>query len=231
LNKTRLGFPKLSVLSALLIPVAAMAAPFTNGGFESPGIAVGISAPIAPGVNEPTGWTAGGTASPGSFSLFYQNSAFFPGGNSVGFGGNGTTGASISQTFNTVAGQSYAVNYQATQQQGSSDQSFQAAAFNGTNFASPLASVSFAIPFLVGSETFHYYAGPTLTFTAIGTDSTIRFLDLTTTGTSAANWSLDNVTVNGAVTAVPEPETYALMLAGLGLMGFIARKKKASALA
>jgi hypothetical protein len=32
----------------------------------------------------------------------------------------------------------------------------------------------------------------------------------------------DNVTV----TAVPEPETYALFMAGLGLMGFIARRRK-----
>jgi hypothetical protein len=28
---------------------------------------------------------------------------------------------------------------------------------------------------------------------------------------------------------VPEPETYALMLAGLGLVGFMARKRKAKA--
>src|SRR6476660_1734347 len=30
----------------------------------------------------------------------------------------------------------------------------------------------------------------------------------------------------GGVAAVPEPETYAMMLAGLGLMGFIARRRK-----
>lgn len=30
-----------------------------------------------------------------------------------------------------------------------------------------------------------------------------------------------------SVTAVPEPETYALMLAGLGIMGFVARRRKA----
>lgn len=35
--------------------------------------------------------------------------------------------------------------------------------------------------------------------------------------------SLDNV----SVTAVPEPETFALMLAGLGIMGAVARRRKA----
>jgi len=34
--------------------------------------------------------------------------------------------------------------------------------------------------------------------------------------------SLDNV----SVTAVPEPESYAMMLAGLALMGTIARRRK-----
>jgi hypothetical protein len=47
-----------------------------------------------------------------------------------------------------------------------------------------------------------------LTFAAIGTSDSL--------GTS-----LDNV----SVTAVPEVETYAMMLAGLGLMGTIARRR------
>jgi len=32
---------------------------------------------------------------------------------------------------------------------------------------------------------------------------------------------------SSSVTAVPEPETYAMLLAGLGLVGFMARRRKA----
>ena len=32
------------------------------------------------------------------------------------------------------------------------------------------------------------------------------------------------------VAAVPEPETYAMMLAGIGLLGFVVRRKKQNAL-
>ena len=39
-------------------------------------------------------------------------------------------------------------------------------------------------------------------------------------------WRFDMVTVNGtAIAAVPEPKNYAMLLAGLGLMGFIARRR------
>lgn len=51
------------------------------------------------------------------------------------------------------------------------------------------------------------------------------------TGSSYATsgtWRFDMVTVSGtAVAPVPEPETYAMLLAGLGLMGFAARRRQA----
>lgn len=46
---------------------------------------------------------------------------------------------------------------------------------------------------------------------------------------SGHNFYLDNIVVNtnASVAAVPEPETYAMFLAGLGLLGFAQRKKQA----
>jgi hypothetical protein len=35
-----------------------------------------------------------------------------------------------------------------------------------------------------------------------------------------------NATANGTVGAVPEPESYAMLLAGLGLMGAVVRRRK-----
>ncbi|MGB4810946.1 MAG: FxDxF family PEP-CTERM protein [Methylophilaceae bacterium] len=51
-------------------------------------------------------------------------------------------------------------------------------------------------------------------------------LQLIVNGTSGGNGSYSG---NLNIAAVPEPETYALMLAGLGLIGFAARRNKVAA--
>lgn len=58
-------------------------------------------------------------------------------------------------------------------------------------------------------------------------DSVISNFTITELGGDALlNYAQINYTRVSAVTAVPEPETYAMMLAGLGLLGFAARRRK-----
>ena len=71
------------------------------------------------------------------------------------------------------------------------------------------------------------YLDPFNTFSLIFTPTeTNRYsFGFTTNSNDNVGALLDNV----SVTAVPEPETYALMLAGLGLIGFSARRRKTQA--
>jgi len=48
-------------------------------------------------------------------------------------------------------------------------------------------------------------------------------------GNSTALGDWDDFVIGVNVAAIPEPETYAMLLAGLGLMGFVARRRKQSA--
>jgi len=72
------------------------------------------------------------------------------------------------------------------------------------------------------------YSSNTLSFTAATTGlATLSFASAAKAGTPLDKFSgavIDNVSV---MTAVPEPETYAMLLAGLGLMGFLRRRKAA----
>ena len=61
-----------------------------------------------------------------------------------------------------------------------------------------------------------------LSFTAIAAQTTLRFTNTQSPYAHFAN--IDAVSVLAA--PVPEPETYAMMLAGLGLVGFAARRSK-----
>lgn len=48
-----------------------------------------------------------------------------------------------------------------------------------------------------------------------------------TISTGYALYGLDSVSFNTVTAPIPEPETYAMMLAGLGAIGFVSRRKKA----
>jgi Protein of unknown function (DUF642) len=208
-----------ALASAVCAPLAAHAAAFTNGSFELPGGSVPNV--TAPG-QAPTGWTAGGFLQ--NQSLFVQRNGDFgvtakDGVVAMGFGGNGTSGATISQTFDTVAGSTYTVNFFTTAQQaGNGAQSYLAQALDAANAV--LAADSGAIPAINNN-----WLGHTLQFVAAGSSSTLRFTD-SSNGAAAAgiNWALDAVSVSGqAPTGLPEPGSIALVLTA-GLLALRVRR-------
>jgi len=95
-------------------------------------------------------------------------------------------------------------------------------------FTSPIAAAAAAT--LNGNLAANRTAGLTQTVQSLSwsTGSTlwVRWAEVNNTG-SDHGLAIDNVAFSATVSAVPEPQTYALMLGGLGLVGWMARRRKA----
>ncbi len=207
---------KTTMALLALVSVPLVAAPFSNGSFETP-IASGntdlATLSVPPWVYVGPGNSSFLTAS-GAFGIAAGDGSQY-----ITWGGSGTTGGQLSQTFDTIAGFIYTVNYiLATQQGGATPpvQSFSVAAFDG---ATQLAAVSNSFNSAAGV----WQSGTALNFVATSSSTILRFTD-TSVGADSVNWGLDNVVVNGSepppTGGVPEPSTYALTGMSLGLLAY-----------
>lgn len=210
-----------SICAAALLAAAANAAPFSNGSFETGSPTNGLL-----GSGDSTSipsWVTGGTSSTIEFNSPGFNGQFAQDGNNfISFGHNTTTGGTLSQTFDTVIGAVYTVNYFVSRiQGGSSAQGMSVTALSATN--NILGLVATTIP----ATNNQWVAGSTLTFTATSTSTTLQFTDITAAGGGGdSNWALDNVTLGARLPAagVPEGGTSIALLA-LGVGGLIASRR------
>lgn len=121
----------------------------------------------------------------------------------------------VSQTFDTVAGVTYNVSFDVGFGPDSNS--------TGGSMGHPVLNSSVDVGLNGVYNTFSSaadgWANKSFTFTATGASTTLSFK----TGDTYSEYvGLDNVSVN----AVPEPETYAMMLAGLGALGFVGRRRR-----
>jgi autotransporter family porin len=183
-----------------------------QGNFTNNGSVMGTAGTLT-FVNDVNG--AGGYAGNIAFKA-----AFNPGNSpaAVGFGGGNVSFDSASVLNMEIFGTTPGVQY---------DQlvSINTLTFNGTlnlvfgNGYVPLAGSSFA---LFGFNNFNGSFGT----------AADGYSKITVAGYDRSKLDFSHLATDGSVnvTAVPEPETYAMLLAGLGLMGFIVRRRRASGL-
>lgn len=193
------------------VATSAGAAVFTNGSFEL-GVNPGSTfVTLGNGSTGITGWVVGGN-SVDYIGGYWQAE---DGSRSVDLSGNAN--GSLSQTFDTIAGQSYLVNFfLAGNPDGGPAAKVAITSADGTQLQSNTFTVT-------GSDTrsnmgWQPYA---YSFTAATSSTTLTFASATGTAYGPA---LDNV----SVAAVPEPATWAMMLIGFAGLGMMVRSRRRS---
>ncbi|MQA39363.1 PEP-CTERM sorting domain-containing protein [Rugamonas aquatica] len=197
---------KLFLAAAVTALTASGAASATNliqnGDFETvSGVNLNNYVRVGAGDGAIAFWSVGGN----SVDVI-NNSYNSISGNSIDMLGTPGPGV-LSQSFTAVAGTTYTLSFDLTHNPYSHGAGLDV--FVGGNHYS-----------FEGSTPVTNY---TFNFTTTGGTQALVFSSVGGDGYSGA--VLDNVSVTAAV---PEPETYAMMLAGLGLVGVIARRRKAA---
>ncbi|MHA4871417.1 PEP-CTERM sorting domain-containing protein [Duganella sp. PWIR1] len=190
---------QIAIAAALLCASSAQAATIFSDNFDNDVLALNSTSFLG-------GWTVSGggtvdTIGPGLYDVFPLNGHYID-----LDGSNGATGL-FSKSFVATAGTTYTATFQlAGNHRGYGDDTV------AVNFGSASGSYTLSSGDAFGSHT--------LTFTAV-TNSAFS-LSFKNSGGDYVGGLLDNV----SVTAVPEPTTYAMLLAGLGLMGAVARRRR-----
>jgi len=191
------------VLLMAALPTIANANLLVNGSFEADAQAAGTWN-IYPSL---TGWT-------GLNNIELRNNVAGQASDGVNFVELDTnSNNSMYQSINTVLGQVYTLSFDYSGREGVAANSNPIKAFWGDEFLAQAKASG------VGKSGNNW---TTLTFDVIGTGGIVN-LKFSAVGTSDSfGGSLDNV----ILTAVPEPSTYGMMLAGLALIGFTAGRRK-----
>ena len=190
-----------AALAALAFGVSAQAAPIFSDDFNANPLGLNIA---------PAGWTVAS----GTVDLIGNGFFDFLPGNGVYVDLDGSTskaGLLTSPTLNLTGGMTYTATFDlAGSHRGSTE--------TGTvTFGS--ATLSYSVASGDG------FAATSLSFTP--TTSGAYTLSFQNAGGDNVGALLDNVAVNPAVTGlVPEPQTYALMLAGLAAVGMLSRRRR-----
>ncbi|MEB0012039.1 DUF642 domain-containing protein [Glaciimonas sp. Gout2] len=200
-------------ISALVLLAAAGSANataqlVTNGGFE----------------NGQSGWNFNGNVKVTSGNVYAQygwTDANYPNGNVALFGAGDMAGGSIKQDLITVAGQTYALSFDYGAITGGGRPQNLNVSVN--DISGPSIFTSQYTAYGTGSlaQLMTAYA---FDFTAISNETVINFADANIANGNSIDATLDNVSVTP--TAVPEPETYPLLLTGLVLMGLTLRTRQ-----
>ena len=123
-----------------------------------------------------------------------------------------TANSAISQVLNTTVGQTYVLSFEYSNRTGTNPST------DGLYYS--LNGVQVDAPALPENDTSNnLWSTYSTNFTATSNSTTLVFGALGTSDSYGS--SLDNIQVS----AVPEPSSYALMFGGLGLMGFVARRR------
>ncbi len=216
-----------AIAAAFVSATAANAVTIINGSFETLTVAVPAgTAPnfnasyrevLAPNATAITGWNIGVVGPVGAAGVDIVRNYWQASNGAYSLDLNARGAGSVSQLLTLQNGFSYTLTFDLSKNpQGAASKSVLLSLGN-------LTPVTYTYS-LANSRTNMNWQTQTYVFEAVGTSALLTFESLTAGSFGVA---LDNVAIRQTfATQVPEPESWMLMVAGFGMVGFAARRRK-----